>query len=461
MGGSQSSLPPAPLGCEYMCIAIREPDKLRIILGTDQEANIVRQIIQESWPMGIQKESFKLNGVYKFKLKGWPFETSSLTEAVHCRQMAERILHRLHRNGWHLQISCDLTQTKDLSTWFFRKVPEVTNFSSQPFLVVGLSSSDSLMVLNAPVDLHQLLKNAISKSWPSGIQKWSYENDVLLIKLKGFPWCPDGSETVHSRVVLQAIIHDLSQKQWHLYGNSNLKSTANTLFFKYEPDMSSSSVSHPLPPPWHFTFHGFPWCPDGSETVHSRVVLQAIIHDLSQKQWHLYGNSNLKSTANTLFFKYEPDMSSSSVSHPLPPPWHFTLSLNSNDLLRVIDAPESLIPTIRDIIQTSWYRGIQGVLRYAGSWEFKLKGTPWWADGQETVEARILILKLMEMLHAVGWSPIASIDSSRKVSDKSSLIFRQSQPRQSPFFCLSLHKTDTLRLINAHEDVARVCCKCN
>ena len=154
-------------------------------------------------------------------------------------------------------------------------------------------------------------------------------------------------------------------------------------------------------------------------------------------------------------------MSSSSVSHPLPPPWHFTISLNSNDLLRVIDAPESLIPTIRDIIQTSWYRGIQGVLRYAGSWEFKLKGTPWWADGQETVEARILILKLMEMLHAVGWSPIASIDSSRKVTDKSSLIFRQSQPRQSPFFCLSLHKTDTLRLINAHEDVARVCCKCN
>ena len=390
MGGSQSSLPPAPLGCEYMCIAIREPDKLRIILGTDQEANIVRQIIQESWPMGIQKESFKLNGVYKFKLIGRPFETSSLTEAVHCRKMAERILHRLHRNGWHLQISSDLTQTKDLSTWFFRKVPEVTNFSSQPFLVVGLSSSDSLMVLNAPVDLHQLLKNAISKSWRSGIQKWSYENDVLLIKLKGFPWCPDGSETVHSRVVLQAIIHDLSQKQWHLYGNSNLKSTANTLFFKYEPDMSSSSVSHPL-----------------------------------------------------------------------PPPWHFTISLNSNDLLRVIDAPESLIPTIRDIIQTSWYRGIQGVSRYAGSWEFKLKGTPWWADGQETVEARILILKLMEMLHAVGWSPIASIDSSRKVTDKSSLIFRQSQPRQSPFFCLSLHKTDTLRLINAHEDVARVCCKCN
>lgn len=98
MGGSQSSLPPAPLGCEYMCIAIREPDKLRIILGTDQEANIVRQIIQESWPMGIQKESFKLNGVYKFKLIGRPFETSSLTGAVHCRQMAERILHRLHRN---------------------------------------------------------------------------------------------------------------------------------------------------------------------------------------------------------------------------------------------------------------------------------------------------------------------------------------------------------------------------
>ena len=386
MGGNQSNLASRPLGFEDMCIAFREPDKLRMILGTDHEANIIRQTIQESWPGGIQKESFKLNGVHKFKFRGNPFGTSFLLDAIQCRRTAERILHRLYQEGWRLQISSDLTQTKDLSTWFFKKVPAERDFLSQPFLVVGLSSVDSLMVLNAPVELHQLLQDAIRRSWPNGIQKWTYENEVLLIKLSGYPWCPDGNETVHSRMVLQAIINDLFLKQWNLYGNCNLKSSANTLFFKYDPAMINPTEA--------------------------RV---------------------------------------------LPSPLHFTISLNKDDLLRVIGAPESLIPAIRNTIQSSWYKGIQAVSSYVGSQEFKLRGTPWWASGTETVESRFLILKLIEALQAYGWSPVASIDSSRKVSDKSSFVFRQSQPRQSPFFCVSLHETDKLRLINAADDVMTVC----
>ena len=51
---------------------------------------------------------------------------------------------------------------------------------------------------------------------------------------------------------------------------------------------------------------------------------------------------------------------------------------------------------------------------------------------------------------------MAAIDSSRKDSDKSSLLFRQSEPRQSPFFCVSLNEIDKLRLINAPDDVTKV-----
>ena len=386
MGGSQSILPPRPLGFEYMCIAFREPDKLRVILGTVHEATIIRQTIQESWPAGIQKESFKLNGVHKFQLMLCPFETSSLNEAVVVRQMAERILHRLLQDGWKLQTSSNLTQTTDLTSWIFKKVAG-TNVSSQPFLIVGLSSTDSLMVLNAPADLRQLFKDAISESWPLGIQKWSsFKNGVLVIKLRGHPWNPDGFGTVHSRVLLQAIISRLFLKNWNLYGNFNLKSTANTLFFQYDPNMVQGMMG----------------------------------------------------------------------VRGLQPPAHFTISLNSNDLLRVIGAPESLLPVVRDVIQGCWFKGIQDSSRYAGSWQFKLRGTPWWAEGKETVESRFLILKLMEAMHACGWSLVASIDSSRKASDKSSLVFRQSQPKQSPFLCVSLHESDKLRLINAPEDIEKV-----
>ena len=380
MGGSQSNLPPRPLGFEYMCIAVRPSDKLRVIYGTDYEISIIRQVIQEAWLPGIQRETFMLNGVHEFKLSGYPFAVNiSSSNAVLSRRMAGSVLHRLYRDGWKLLISSDLTRTADLTTWIFKKVP-VSVLSSQPFMVVGLSSTDSLMVLNAPVDLHQTFKDVLDKSWPHGIQRWSYENSVLLIKLKGTPWLPNGDETVQSRQLLQTLVSDLQARQWSLYGNSNLKSGTNTLFFEHNPNVM--------------------------------------------------------------------------LGQPSPP--HFTISLNKNDTIRLIGIPDSLISAVRDVIQTCWQRGIQEESRYFESWEFKLRGNPWWATGEETVDSRYLILKLLESMQAYGWSIIASIDSSRKLSDKSALLFRQSQPRQSPVFCISLNETDKLRLINAPEDVTKV-----
>jgi len=380
MGGAQSYLPPRPLGFEYFCIAVRASDKLRVILGTDYEVSVIRQVIKETWPPGIQNETSQLNGVHEFKLKGRPFLlNSSSSEAIMCRRLGGSILHRLYREGWKLLISCDLTRTTDLTTWVFKKV-RVESLSSQPFLVVGLSSYDSLMVLNAPTQLHQTFKDLIQKSWPPGIQDWSYNNDVLLIKLKGTPWHPDGSETVHSRVFLQTLVSDFQLKQWNLYGNSNLKSSTNTLFFEHDPNILPGQLS----------------------------VM------------------------------------------------HFTISLNKHDTLRLIGIPDSLVPAIRHTIQTSWLRGIQEESCYFDSWQFKLRGNPWWASGQEAVDSRYLILKLIECLQSYGWMIIASIDSSRKLSDKSSLLFRQSQPRQSSVFCVSLNETDKLRLINAPEDITKV-----
>ncbi|KAL9969936.1 hypothetical protein ACROYT_G022221 [Oculina patagonica] len=322
-----------------------------------------------------------LNEVHEFKLIGYPFAKNiSSNDAVLSRKMAGSVLHRLYRDGWKLLISSDLTRTMDLTTWIFKKMP-VSVFSSQPFMVVGLSSTDTLMVLNAPADLHHTFKDVIDKTWPRGIQRWSYENSVLLIKLKGTPWHPDDDETVHSRQLLQTLVNDLQARQWSLYGNSNLESGTNTLFFEHNPNIA--------------------------------------------------------------------------LGQPSPP--HFTISLNKHDTLRLISTPESLISAVRDVIQTSWRRGIQQESRYFESWEFKLRGNPWWASGEEAVDSRYLILKLIESMQAYGWSVIASIDSSRKLSDKSALLFRQSQPRQSPVFCMSLNETDKLRLINAPEDVTKIC----
>ncbi|XP_078342440.1 uncharacterized protein LOC144628243 [Oculina patagonica] len=382
MGENQTDLPPRPVGFEYMCIAIRETDKMRVILGTDREISVIRQVVEESWPKGIQEETFKMNGVHQFKLKGNPFSIiSSSTEAENSRKMAASVLHRLYQDGWRLQMAGVFTQTTDLATWIFKKDP-VAVCPSLPLLIVGLSRWDSLIVLNAPMELQQMFKDVIEKSWPKGIQKWNYKNDVLKIKLKGYPWYADGEETVHARVILHTLVNELLIRQWKLYGNSNLRSSANTLFFEHDPNIAPG--------------------------------LQPI-------------------------------------------PEHFTIGFNSENLLRLIGNTEVLVSPVRNVLQTFWDRGIQKEERYAESWQFKLHGTPWWTSGLDAANSRFLVVKLLEAMQANGWSVVAAIDCSKKTQDKNSLLFRQSQPRQSPFFCISLNETDELRLINAPEDVTELC----
>ena len=333
-----ADLTPRPLGFKYMCISIGGPDTIYLIHDSDHEAAIIRHTIQKAWPKGIQKETFVLNGAYEFKLKGYPFLAgTSKSDAVACRRMAERILHRLYQDGWRLHMSSNLTQKSELTTWIFKKVP-VVDVSSHPFLVVGLSSFDSLMILNAPMDLHRLFKNAIERSWPRGIQKWKYdENEVLMIKLKGCPWSPYSEDTVYSRVILQTIISDLMSRHWNLYGNSNIRSGFNTLFFDYSLNM---------------------------------------------------------------------------VPGEQPSPAHFIISFNSTNLVRVIGAPENIVSAVRSTIQSVWTKEEES--RYAESWQFMLRGSPWWASGEEAVKSRYLIKRLMEAMLAHGWSPVAAIDSSKK-----------------------------------------------
>ena len=97
---------------------------------------IIRQAIQESWPSGIQNESFRLNDVHEFKLNGRPFLLNiSFGNAVMSRRMAGSILNGLYRVGWRLIMSSDLTRTTEFSmtTWVFKKVP-VAGVSSYPFI---------------------------------------------------------------------------------------------------------------------------------------------------------------------------------------------------------------------------------------------------------------------------------------------------------------------------------------
>lgn len=66
-----------------------------------------------------------------------------------------------------------------------------------------------------------------------------------------------------------------------------------------------------------------------------------------------------------------------------------------------------------------------------GVYELKLYGSPWWANGSETMEVRALLLVLLEVLEIEGWTVYASVDQKngtekRTETDTVSLNFLSS-----------------------------------
>ena len=119
----------------------------------------------------------------------------------------------------------------------------------------------------------------------------------------------------------------------------------------------------------------------------------------------------------------------------------------------MIGAPPDVTQCVKETIVSVWQKGIQKEEDHFGAWDFKLKGTPWWADGTEAVQSRLLITKIIEALLARGWIVQISVDITRKDHDKSVLLFKRSTVPPAPIFCLSLNETDKLRMINAPQNV--------
>ncbi len=52
--------------------------------------------------------------------------------------------------------------------------------------------------------------------------------------------------------------------------------------------------------------------------------------------------------------------------------------------------PASLVPVIRDCVNQYWYLQVLKQREYHGTVELKLGGCPWWADGNDAIESRLV-----------------------------------------------------------------------
>lgn len=58
--------------------------------------------------------------------------------------------------------------------------------------------------------------------------------------------------------------------------------------------------------------------------------------------------------------------------------------------------------------------------KYEGYYEFKLRGTPHIASGEDTMRARMMFLRLLGVLDRLGWSVYAAVDQNGSSSSNNS-----------------------------------------
>lgn len=103
------------------------------------------------------------------------------------------------------------------------------------------------------------------------------------------------------------------------------------------------------------------------------------------------------------------------------------VSLHMTDRLRFINFSAAEISTLREALGLIW--PIQETRRYGGAEEFKFRDYPWMGKAKGDDQSRRLAMRMLQVLHNMGWVLQAAVDISKSVSDKGSSDYCE------PFTC--------------------------
>ena len=232
-----------PVSTYVMCLSLNGTDKIRV-LAPQEVFNLIRTALQNSWPLGIQREAPFGQG-FEFKLKGNPWSDTEYDgqEAFLKPVMISELLSALFANGWLFIGAIDSEKrTHSLNALYFRFLPqeisEHDKFYSK-FFSISLNKSDRIRLHRASPDLVSTFIGLMPTLWPQGIQNQSSIYNAYEFKLKGNPWVANDMETVESRRLLNDIFRYLASNGVALYATCELtKHLGNktTFFFRTKSD---------------------------------------------------------------------------------------------------------------------------------------------------------------------------------------------------------------------------------
>ncbi|KAF5249648.1 hypothetical protein FANTH_4956 [Fusarium anthophilum] len=167
----------------------------------------------------------------------------------------------------------------------------------------------------------------------------------------------------------------------------------------------SPGLSHvqPYGESMEFRLRGRPWLHRGDGNDDSRRLMLRILEKLFDMGWVLQGamEITLKSESkDSLIFRKQ---------DPIPPPCDWIcISFDNSDKLKIVDSPPK---DLTDAILQTFGRDVRRKEITSDRAKIHLANTPWNPSGTDTVQTRIILLKLIETLERCGFTIYATIGS--------------------------------------------------
>ena len=349
-----------------------------------------------------------------------------------------------------LLVSSNLSQTTDMTTWIFHR--ERVETIQHGFACISVGSNMRLLFIGFPHTLYQIIQAAVSQNRPYTMQRVKIIGDTLEIKLKGNSWySEDESDNMQLKKLIMEVLTTLDQHGWLLYSAGNVKDTPGAMFLRHNPnaDVEGSRlarfaislgsndrlqvidpnqnvvdcVRNALLQHWplglqnenqrfnveDFRLHGSPWWSDGLDGITARFVVCKLFEALLSIGWRVQKpirvTRNFKDKSFYIFQECVP------MYAPV-----FCLSLNHEDRIRLINAPQDVIEVVSSEIRKRWLFGIEKEGLCGISREIKLKRNPWSYEERDHdgAHGRVLLCHILKICASIGWFIILSADVSTK-----------------------------------------------
>uniref|UniRef100_A0A914VRX9 Uncharacterized protein n=1 Tax=Plectus sambesii TaxID=2011161 RepID=A0A914VRX9_9BILA len=446
MGGNTSQPPPLPTNFPYFSLTFRIHDKIKLIDCDDQCLTLIQQVVAANWPRGIQSQRYD-RGAFEIKFRGFPFsESGDKAEPLVSKRMCCALLLSLQTAGWELYVNSHLSQTTDLTTWFFQRNPALIGKqlpAEGGIICLGLSSSDKLQLINAPAFLHNELLQCVGTL----LQTHEVHGSDFEVKMVGRPWSDSSfEEGVSARQLLLNIIRKLDSHNFRFYGTAKFKGTADCIFFEQDrnyvggktgfcmlslngedrirlidcPQSVVETVGRYISQYWpdgiqdtrqhehcvEYKLKGYPGRSDGDDAINSRFLITNILQSLVPVGWMVMG---------ALVISYTPFDKAVFVLRSCAPTSipHMCISPSRADLIQLINAPKDVHEAVASVIHSNWPHGVQREGTLLMAYEWKLSGKPWSSkSGNDYAMSRHLMTRLLNEMTRMGWHVICSADVS-------------------------------------------------